>query len=94
MTPADYEPPGFKAAETDNFMFEDEPMGIKVGEVATVSRLSCIEYRNTGRWAGWNTLPVKVHDATLRPLLNIMDSASLNPVADATVHNLLSPIVI
>ena len=42
MTPADYEPPGFKAAETDNFMFEDEPMGIKVGEVATVSRLSCI----------------------------------------------------
>ena len=36
--------------------------------------------RSTGRWAGWNTLPVKVHDATLRPLLNIMDYASLNPV--------------
>ena len=41
-----------------------------------------------------NTLPVKVHDATLHPLLNIMDSASLTPVAEATVHNLLSPIVI
>ena len=27
------------------------------------------------------TLPVKVHDAALRPLLNIMDSASHNPVA-------------
>ena len=39
-------------------------------------------------------IPVKVHDATLRPLLNIMDSASLNPVAEATVQNLLSPIVI
>ena len=41
-----------------------------------------------------NTLPVKVHDATLRPLLNIMDSASHNPVASATVRNLRSLIVI
>ena len=39
-------------------------------------------------------IPTKVHDATLHPLLNIMDSASLNPVAEATVHNLLSPIII
>ena len=36
---------------------------------------------------------MKVHDATLRPLLNIMDSASHNPVASSTVRNLRSPIV-
>ncbi|KAL3842591.1 hypothetical protein ACJMK2_020585 [Sinanodonta woodiana] len=35
VTPSDYEPPGFKAAETDNFVFEEEPMNIKVGDVAT-----------------------------------------------------------
>ena len=40
------------------------------------------------------SLSVKVHDATLRPLLNIMDSASHNPVASATVRNLRSPIII
>ena len=34
--------------------------------------------------------PYKVHDAMLRPLLNIMDSASHNP----TLCNLLSPIII
>ena len=39
-------------------------------------------------------LPLKVHDATLRPLLNIMDSASHNPVVSASVRNLRSPIVI
>ena len=37
---------------------------------------------------------VKVYDATLRPLLNIKDPASHNPVASATVRNLRSPIVI
>ena len=40
VTPEDYEPPGFKAAETDNFQFDDEPMTIKVGDVETV----CILY--------------------------------------------------
>ena len=34
--------------------------------------------------------PYKVHDATLRPLLNIMDSASHNPVAE---RNLLSIVI-
>jgi hypothetical protein len=37
VTPADYEPPGFKKADSDNFVFEDEPMTIKVGDVSTVS---------------------------------------------------------
>ena len=36
VTPGDYEPPGFKAATSDNFTFENEPMNIKVGDVATV----------------------------------------------------------
>lgn len=36
VTPSDYEPPGFKAAQSDNFQFEEEPMNIKVGDVATV----------------------------------------------------------
>lgn len=35
VTPADYEPPGFKKADSDNFVFEDEPMTIKVGDVST-----------------------------------------------------------
>ncbi|XP_041365115.1 HORMA domain-containing protein 1-like isoform X2 [Gigantopelta aegis] len=34
-TPADYEPPGFKACESDSFTFEEEPMNIKVGDVTT-----------------------------------------------------------
>ena len=37
VTPSDYEPPGFKAADSDTFIFEDEPMTIKVGDVNTVS---------------------------------------------------------
>ena len=38
VTPAEYEPPGFQAASTDNFNFalDGEPMNIKVGDVATV----------------------------------------------------------
>ncbi|KAK3600779.1 hypothetical protein CHS0354_009208 [Potamilus streckersoni] len=39
VTPPDYEPPGFKAAETDNFVFEEEPMNIKVGDVSTNVKL-------------------------------------------------------
>ena len=38
-TPADYEPPGFHAAEKGSFVFESEPMNIKVGDVYTVSIL-------------------------------------------------------
>ena len=37
VTPVDYEPPGFMSADHDNFAFEDEPMTINVGDVATVS---------------------------------------------------------
>ena len=36
VTPADYEPPGFAPCTSDNFQFEDEPMNIDVGSVATV----------------------------------------------------------
>ncbi|XP_074660592.1 uncharacterized protein LOC141913053, partial [Tubulanus polymorphus] len=35
VTPEDYEPPGFKAAECDTFTFEDEPVNINIGDVAT-----------------------------------------------------------
>ena len=38
VTPNDYEPPGFKAAQSDIFQFEEEPMNIKVGDVVTVSK--------------------------------------------------------
>ncbi|XP_033751902.1 HORMA domain-containing protein 1-like [Pecten maximus] len=34
-TPADYEPPGFKPAQSDTFVFDEEPMNIKVGDVST-----------------------------------------------------------
>ncbi|XP_060076150.1 uncharacterized protein LOC132555803 [Ylistrum balloti] len=34
-TPEDYEPPGFKPAQTDSFVFDEEPMNIKVGDVST-----------------------------------------------------------
>ena len=37
-TPTEYEPPGFAAAECDNFTFEEEPMNIKIGDVSTVRR--------------------------------------------------------
>ncbi len=36
VTPAEYEPPGFKACESDNFKFDEEPMNIKIGDVNTV----------------------------------------------------------
>lgn len=35
VTPPDYEPPGFQAAAKDHFNYEEEPMNIKVGDVAT-----------------------------------------------------------
>ncbi|KAL4222153.1 HORMA domain-containing protein 1 [Mactra antiquata] len=36
VTPVDYEPPGFKASDNDNFVFEEEPVTIKVGDVSTM----------------------------------------------------------
>ena len=49
VTPNEYEPPGFMAAENDNFAFGDEPTTLNVGEVATVSIiktfLKCYNYR-------------------------------------------------
>lgn len=36
VTPADYEPPGFKPTEKYSFHFQ-EPMNIKMGNVSTVS---------------------------------------------------------
>lgn len=35
-TPADYEPPGFKASSDDAFVFAEEATNIAIGEVATV----------------------------------------------------------
>ncbi|XP_066933972.1 HORMA domain-containing protein 1-like [Clytia hemisphaerica] len=35
ITPEDYNPPGFKECATDEFAFKEEPMNIKVGDVAT-----------------------------------------------------------
>src|SRR6218665_3945169 len=37
VTPMDYEPPGFKAAESESFTFEDKPMKIRAGDVSTVN---------------------------------------------------------
>ncbi|KAK3103440.1 hypothetical protein FSP39_019260 [Pinctada imbricata] len=39
VTPADYEPPGFKPADSDKFTFDVEPANINVGDVSTVLRL-------------------------------------------------------
>ena len=41
VTPADYEPPGFVAAEEEGFVFEHNTENIKVGDVATVSEIAC-----------------------------------------------------
>lgn len=35
MTPQDYQPPGFKEAESDTFVFEKEPVKLSMGEVVT-----------------------------------------------------------
>jgi len=43
VTPADYQPPGFCQSEFDSFKFEDEPMNIKVGDVATVCTLIFVQ---------------------------------------------------
>ena len=42
MTPADYEPPGFQASESDAFYFEEEPMNVKIGDVSTVSTYTSV----------------------------------------------------
>ena len=36
MTPEDYEPPGFRFSDSDEFQFKEEPMNIRVGDVNTV----------------------------------------------------------
>ena len=38
MTPADYEPPGFKASDESAMQFEEETTKIAVGEVETVMK--------------------------------------------------------
>lgn len=35
ITPEDYDPPGFKQSGSDEFVFKEEPMNVKVGDVAT-----------------------------------------------------------
>jgi len=35
VTPEDYEPPGFQATTSDDFLFEDNPVTIRVGDVNT-----------------------------------------------------------
>lgn len=35
VTPQDYQPPGFKEAESDTFVFEKEPVKLAIGEVVT-----------------------------------------------------------
>ncbi|XP_014673707.1 PREDICTED: HORMA domain-containing protein 1-like isoform X2 [Priapulus caudatus] len=35
VTPPAYEPPGFRPSDTDSYMYEDEPVNIKAGDVAT-----------------------------------------------------------
>lgn len=35
VTPQDYQPPGFKEADSDTIVFEKEPVKLTMGEVAT-----------------------------------------------------------
>lgn len=35
VTPEDYQPPGFKEAESDTFVFEKEPVKLSMGQVVT-----------------------------------------------------------
>lgn len=35
VTPQDYQPPGFKEADSDTLVFEKEPVKLTMGEVAT-----------------------------------------------------------
>ena len=42
VTPADYEPPGFRAAHPEGFRFDDETTNIRVGDVSTVSLLPVV----------------------------------------------------
>lgn len=42
VTPQEYEPPGFKPSTCTDFQYEEEPVTINVGDVATVRYLySC-----------------------------------------------------
>ncbi|XP_064602298.1 uncharacterized protein LOC135468143 [Liolophura sinensis] len=43
VTPEDYEPPGFRPSDSDTFVFEEQPMNIKVGDVATP--FHCVKMR-------------------------------------------------
>lgn len=43
VTPAEYEPPGFKPSTLTDFKYEEEPVTINVGDVATVSIISVIK---------------------------------------------------
>ena len=37
VTPAEYEPPGFKASDYDAFNYDDDTVNVRLGDVATVS---------------------------------------------------------
>jgi len=41
VTPEDYEPPGFKAGDMDTFLFQDETMKIRIGDVSSVIYILC-----------------------------------------------------
>ena len=39
VTPPDYQPPGFQHSDVCEYSFKQEPLNIKVGDVATVSNM-------------------------------------------------------
>lgn len=51
VTPLDYEPPGFKSTPAEEgFQFKQEPVNIKVGDVATVSLVSAFVSRTQSQF--------------------------------------------
>ncbi|XP_071099263.1 HORMA domain-containing protein 1-like [Haliotis cracherodii] len=83
VTPADYEPPGFKAAESDGFKFDEEPTNIKVGDVSTPFHTVKMRIKTDGKQFEMKEDPAEeeeVHEASQEISNNGLD----NEVVDAS----------
>lgn len=99
MTPRDYQPPGFKEAESETFVFEKEPVKLAMGEVVTPyhslklgmaterHRLEQVSLRLKAL-SGWSRLTSWICDLQVEESVNVTEKWVLS----VTTEELLSQV--
>ncbi|CAG2115716.1 unnamed protein product [Medioppia subpectinata] len=87
ITPKDYEPPGFVAAERDSFTFNGKPISITAGQVVTPYHSLKVKIRtNQGQFQDWASTPDSDTYETQPKSQELIDDPPLVPIEDPIVE--------